>query len=204
MPIRTHRGRAAVYRRFWGWPMRSPSHLVGTVVMVVAIVVAAGIVVPKLLGDGGADAAPAGPPSSRQARPGADPSTAAPSTSSTSQPMTTRLTAPLETPTSAAPSPQALDVAEKWAKAWVKHPDGITAKKWADGMSEYTTDEYLPVLRSVDPANVPASKVTGKPKARDSFSKSVEVEIDTDGPTLLITVVRTNAGWRVSEYDRVG
>jgi hypothetical protein len=27
MPIRTNRGRAAVYRKLWAWPLRSPRHL---------------------------------------------------------------------------------------------------------------------------------------------------------------------------------
>ena len=38
MPIRTNRGRAAVYRRLWGWPLRSPRHLIGLVVVVLALV----------------------------------------------------------------------------------------------------------------------------------------------------------------------
>ena len=40
MPIRTNRGRAAVYRRLWGWPLRSPRHLVVALIQMVLILVA--------------------------------------------------------------------------------------------------------------------------------------------------------------------
>src|ERR1700742_4373259 len=52
MPIRTNRGRAAVYRKLWGWPMRSPRHLVVLLVVVGAVVLTVGIVVPQLTGSG--------------------------------------------------------------------------------------------------------------------------------------------------------
>ena len=38
MPIRTNRGRVAVYRKLWGWPMRSPQHLIATALVVLAVV----------------------------------------------------------------------------------------------------------------------------------------------------------------------
>ncbi len=38
MPVRTRRGRAAVYRKFWGWPLRSITHLaITSIVMVIAV-----------------------------------------------------------------------------------------------------------------------------------------------------------------------
>ena len=52
MPIRTHRGRAAVYRKFWGWPVRSPAHLTGTVLAAVVIAVGVGVVLPAKQPDG--------------------------------------------------------------------------------------------------------------------------------------------------------
>ncbi|MFC4004354.1 hypothetical protein ACFS2C_19600 [Prauserella oleivorans] len=200
MPIRTNRGRAAVYRRLWGWPLRSPSHLIGTLIVVVAVIVAAGIVVPRLLldGQGGQD---------RQT-PAADTTGNATGTSDdaalSTSPLPTRLTAPLASPTSAPPNPQALRVAEQWAAAWVDHPQGITIDQWLEGMRPYTTEEYLPVMRSVNLANIPATRVAGPPRATQSFTSSVEVEVPTDGPTLTITVVSTDVGWRVAHYDQAG
>ncbi|MEU3275329.1 hypothetical protein ABZ639_31135 [Saccharomonospora sp. NPDC006951] len=197
MPIRTNRGRAAVYRRLWSWPLRSPAHLVGTLVMVVAIVVSAGIVIPRLLGDPGSAGASPGAGAGATTTPGT-------SYSSTAGPPQTRLTAPLVSPTTAPPAPEALNVAEEWAAAWVDHPQGTTIDEWLERLRPLTTEEYLPLMRSVDLANVSATRVTGKPKATESFTSSVKAEVPTDGPTLSITVIKTDAGWRVSRYDQVG
>ncbi|MER6877948.1 hypothetical protein ABT279_48150, partial [Amycolatopsis sp. NPDC000673] len=114
----------------------------------------------------------------------------------------TRLSQPLVTPTSAPPSPEAVNVARQWANAWVRHPAGISNADWLNGMRGLTTDEYLPVMSTVDPANIPATKVTGDPTVTQSYSSSVKVVVPTDGPKLSITVVQTSAGWRVSDYDQ--
>ncbi|MEU6646559.1 hypothetical protein ABZ863_28985 [Saccharomonospora sp. NPDC046836] len=201
MPIRTNRGRAAVYRRLWGWPLRSPTHLIGTLIVVVAIIVAAGIVVPRVVGEQG----------SANATQSTEPGTSTPgnvatgdSTATSASALPTRLTEPLGTPTSAPPDPAALRVAGDWAAAWVNHPQGITNEQWLEGLRPYTTEEYLPVMRSVNPANIPATRVTGDPRAVSSYTSSAEVQVATDGPTLTITVVSTNAGWRVADYDQAG
>jgi hypothetical protein len=61
-------------------------------------------------------------------------------------------------------------------------------------------------MRSVDPGNIPASKVMGEPTpiTSTSYTSSVVVEIPTDKLKLSITVVSTDAGWRVSQYDQAG
>jgi hypothetical protein len=197
MPIRTNRGRAAVYRRLWGFPLRSPRHLAGTAVVVAMLIIAIGIVVPQVLG-------PRQSTNLTPARIG-DPSTSAtirPTSGSSSAPMSTRLTAPLVQPTSAAPNPDALNVAKLWAQAWVNHPAGITNAQWLDGLRPYTTDEFLPQMSTVDPVNIPAGRLTGEPTATQSYTSSVQVLVPTDGPKLSITVSQTSAGWRVSEYDQ--
>jgi hypothetical protein len=201
MPIRTNRGRAAVYRRLWGWPLRSPKHLVTTLVVLAVVITALGIVLPKTLGKHAGptpvDAFGPDPTSSSSSR---EP-LGVPITSTTS-PLPTRLSSPLSTPTSAAPNAESLQVAKQWATAWVTHPAGITNQQWRDGLSRFTTEEYLPQLSTVDPGNIPASKVTGEPTVVNSFTSSLEVEIPTDGPKLSITVVSTTAGWRVTHYGQ--
>lgn len=70
---------------------------------------------------------------------------------------------------------QALETARVWASAWVNHPDGMTSQQWVAGLRPYTTDEFLGVLASVDPSNVPASRVTGpatRPGSRRRASRS--------------------------------
>lgn len=198
MPIRTNRGRAAVYRRLWGFPLRSPRHLAGTAIAVAILVLAIGLVVPQVLGP-------------KQVQKPTPAGIAAESTSATTRggtsatssgPMSTRLTAPLVQPTSAAPNPDALNVAKQWALAWVNHPAGITNAQWLDGLRPYTTEEFLPQMSTVDPNNIPASRVTGEPTATQSFTSSVQALVPTDGPKLSITVAQTPAGWRVTEYDQ--
>ncbi|HVK21961.1 MAG TPA: hypothetical protein VM677_11425 [Actinokineospora sp.] len=203
MPIRTNRGRAAVYRKLWGWPMRSPKHLIISAVVGLMFVTAAGIVIPRLTGKHANQAAAAtstsrtlGKPSTPGAAPGV------PTTPPTSTSLPTRLTSP-PPPSSAPASPQALDTATRWAHAWVDHPDGIKVEQWLDRLRPYTTEEYLAgTLASIDPANVPGTEVTGPPVPRLSFERSVEAEVPTNEGVLRITVIRTDKGWRVSKHER--
>ncbi|AXB47216.1 hypothetical protein [Amycolatopsis albispora] len=200
MPIRTNRGRAAVYRRLWGWPLRSTAHLTVSLVVLAVLLIAAGVVVPKLVGEqpqrtGRAgeisvtpDDGKAGPPPNR----------------ASSGPLPTRLSEPRESPTSAPPNGDAMRVAEQFAAAWVNHPDGITNEQWLAGLKPFTTDEFLPTMSTVDPANIPATRVTGQPVPVNSLTSSLEAEVPTDGPKLSITVVSTNVGWRVSALDQAG
>src|SRR5207248_3042474 len=158
MPIRTNRGRAAVYRRLWGWPLRSPRHLMGTLVFLAILVTALGIVLPKAVGKPQAKASPGiGTTTFVTATP---PAIAAPVPTSN---LPTRLSTPLVTPTPVPPNEDALRVAKQWAAAWVNHPAGITSAQWRAQLKPFTTDEYLPVMQTVDPANIPPTKVTGEP-----------------------------------------
>ncbi|QWF79094.1 hypothetical protein [Amycolatopsis sp. CA-230715] len=198
MPIRTNRGRAAVYRRLWGWPLRSSKHLIAALVVFAVVVTAVGIAIPKLLGrqsTGAAAPAPEETTSSAPQVPGAPGGTVAP---------TTRLTAPLKTPTSAPPNHDGLNIAKAWAAAWVNHPQGMTIDQWLQNLKPYTTEEFLPQMATVDLANIAATKVTGEPVAKTSFTSSMDVEIATDKEKLTISVVRGEAGWRVASYDKAG
>ncbi|GAA3439464.1 hypothetical protein [Kutzneria kofuensis] len=198
MPIRTNRGRSAVYRKLWGWPLRSPRHLITFVIIIVALGIIVAMVIPRATPTGSAQ--PTGNTTSDTA---GSTGSSGQSTSETTTSPQTRLTSPLLSPTPAPPSPQALDVALKWVKAWVNHPVGITNSQWLEQLKPYTTDEFLPQMASVDPANVPASKVTGAAVSVDSTTSSVVADVSTDGGTIQVTVITTpNQGWRVSKYDK--
>ncbi len=202
MPIRTTRGRAAAYRSVWQWPLRSPARLAVTVAVIVAVAALVGVgaaaVGADRLGPVGAAA-----PTSARAVPTRPSGTALPSTSSipTVLPPVSAL-APTTLPVSQAPA-AALDVAARWTAAWVRPPDGTAATTWLDGLRATTTDEYLGVLGGVDPANIPATAVTGAPKAVQVAPRSVLVDVPTDALTVVVTVVDTDpGGWKVSGYDR--
>lgn len=214
MPIRTNRGRAAVYRRLWGWPMRSPRHLVVTLGVVGVVVITVGLIVPKLtgsnapqgaanLGGGSTSAAPGVPgatgggTSAPGPGGGGQQTTAAPTTS-----LPNRLTSLPQTPTPAPPAQKALDIATLWAKAWVTHPQGTTTEQWLNGLRPYTTEEQIAVMSSVDPANIAATEVTGPPTAKNSYTTSVDATLPTNGGTLWITVIATPEGWKVARYEQ--
>jgi|GEM_PF-1226674 len=206
MPIRTNRGRAAVYRKLWGWPVRSPRHLMAALFGLTVLAIALGYAVPqaaKPLGAGGRGPAAitvsngvvVTTPAAGAAVPGARES------SRVSTSPVPRVSAP--TPTLAPPAPEALAVAEAWARAWVNHPEGMTGEQWAAQLAPLTTDELLPQLRTVDPANIPSTAVEGKAEVITASARAVEVRIATDGAQLRLTVVATDAGWRVSAFNRL-
>lgn len=207
MPIRTTRGRAAAYRSIWQWPLRSPARLVVTVVGVVAVAVLVGAGAAAVNGgsaSGGLLASPA-PTAVAVAPPSVADPTSPSATSAT--PVPTALPpvpalAPTTLPLSQAPA-AALQVAGRWAAAWVRPPAGTTQQQWLEGLSATTTAEYLGVLTTVDPSNIPATRVTGAPAALRVSPRSVQVEVPTDALKLLVTVVISDAGdWRVSDSDR--
>ena len=196
MPIRTPRGRSAAYRVLWQWPLRSPARLGLSAVLLLAVVVGAvaaiGAVSERTRGTTAASDVPA---TAQPAAPGVG---AAPAP--TVLPPVAPLT-PRNLPLSAAPSP-ALSVAARWTGAWVDHPPGVPAQKWVDGLRPFTTDEYLGVLVGVDPANIPATRVTGEPRATKVAARSVQVTVPTNALTLDVLVVLTDDGWRVAGYDK--
>jgi len=208
MPIRTTRGRAAAYRSLWQWPLRSPARLVITLAGVVAVAALVGAGAAAAggggSGDGGllAGAAPSSSPTTESLLP-----TLAGTATRSATPAPTELPpvpelVPTTLPVSQAPA-AALQVAGRWAAAWVRPPDGTTAQKWLDGLRATTTDEYLGVLAGVDPSNIEAARVTGPPTAVRVSPRSVQVDVPTDTFKLVVTVVMTVAGdWRVSGNDR--
>jgi hypothetical protein len=205
MPIRTNRGRAAVYRRLWGWPMRSPRHLAVVVFVVAALVLASGIIVPQLTGRNGRQPGAAAETSTetgttQQSAPG---STDTPGVTGTASTLPTRITEPPQPTETTEPEPAALEAAHSWGRAWVHHPEGMTSDQWLSALRPFTTEEYLTEMATVEPANIDATKVTGPPEAVESFKSSVKVKLPTDDGDLLITVIDTPDGWRVAFYEQV-
>ncbi|GAA1879539.1 hypothetical protein GCM10009836_71140 [Pseudonocardia ailaonensis] len=195
MPIRSPRGRAAAYRAVWGWPLRSPARLAVTAVVVLALVIGVSLVIGATRPDPGPGILGAQPTTG--AAPTRAPSTPAPTALPPVAPLT-----PTTLPVNQAPA-SALQMAQNWTAAWANHPAGMTNAQWLAGLRPYTTDEYLPTLSNVDPANIPATRITGPATATKVSPASVTADVPTDVVTLKVTLVDTAAGWRVSGYDRV-
>lgn len=194
MPIRTHRGRAAVYRTFWGWPLRSPKHLAAAVLMLASVAAGLALVLPG----GGPGPATAAPSSSARVNPFDPASRAAvpgPAAASSSTPSAL---------TGAEVPAEALAVAQSWTRAFLTAPDGINSARWVEQMRPYTTAEGLAILRSVDPANVPKGQVVGKPRPVSSGAGKAEVDVPTTAVVLRLLLVPTSEGWRVAGYEQAG
>jgi len=195
VPIRSPRGRAAAYRALWQWPLRSPARLAVTTLVVVGISVGAGVAVGTLRGGPTALIGPGRTTAAPQPGPGA---AGAPAPSVLAPVPELR---PSTLPLSSAPE-AAMQVARRWSQAWLRPAAGVSARKWLDGLRPYTAKEYLGVLAEVDPANVPATKLSGSPRAVEVHASSVQVEVPTDALTLRVLVVQTEDGWRVAGYQR--
>jgi hypothetical protein len=192
VPIRTRRGRSGAYRGLWEWPLHSPVRFV-VVLAVLALAVAGVAYLGNWASSGSGRSAGALAPV-----PDVPTVTAVPTVPAAPPPELT----PTVLPPSAAPQ-AALGVAQRWASAWADHPAGTTGDQWSNRLRPYTTDEYLPVLASVDPANVPSSRVTGPPQAVEVHPESLRVDVPTDAVTLQLLVVQVGPGdWRVAGYDR--
>lgn len=201
MPIRSPRGRAAAYRAIWQWPLRSPARLAVTVVVVVAVVVGVSAGLGALGGGpretGGETGPVAGGPTATRTSTGRS-ATPAP----TALPPVADLT-PMTLPPSAAPA-AAVEVAARWSAAWLRPAEGVTGPQWMEGLRPFTTDEFLGQFATVDPANIPATRLTGEPQPVRVAANSVQVDVPTDALTLRVLVVLTeDRVWRVSGFDRV-
>lgn len=193
MPIRTHRGRAAVYRKFWGAPVRSPKHLAVTVFALVLIVIGAQRALP------GSRASSVPTVSSKNPRVSSlvpAPQPALPETGITARPRA---------PFSSIPAPTAaLTVARSWVQAFLTVPKGITPAQWVEQLRPYTTDDLFPQLQSIDPANVPVAQISEAPRTLSVGAGSAEVDVPTTSVVLRLLLVSTPAGWRVASYERAG
>ncbi len=101
---------------------------------------------------------------------------------------------------SAAPSTAARDVAVAFARAWAR-PD-LPATLWLAGVRPFTAPTYLPVLATVDPANVPARAVTG-PAVALSATPTVNVySVPTDAVAIQVTCTLLDGRWLVTDVTR--
>lgn len=200
MPIRTNRGRAAVYRRLWGWPLRSPRHLVASIVGVTVLVATISVVIPNAIKprQGGGTAGT----TSTVVTGGSGGNQVGVLPTATSTALPTKAQSPTAAPTSAPVNPNAQLVADMWVDAFSAFEPGKTTKEqWLAGLKPHTSNELFPRLESVEPANVPA--VIDQPvKAIKSFTESAEFEARLEDGKLLVTVVKLPEGWRVHDWTK--
>jgi hypothetical protein len=201
MPIRTNRGRAAVYRRLWAWPLRSPNHLATTIIGIAVVVILFSSVIPAMVKGakgGGATNGAATTSAQPSGQVGVIP-TGVPTIS-----LPSKAPAPSSPPPSAEPDPNAAITAQNWAEAFITRPADNSNDTWLETLKPYMTEEKLPQLKTVDPRNLPTALV-GVMTLKESHDDSAVYEIGLKGGgggTLVITLVKRNEKWLVHEYDR--
>lgn len=202
MPIRTNRGRAAVYRRLWGWPLRSPRHLVATIVGVVVVVTTISVVIPNAIKPQAGGGTAGTTSTTRTGGSGGSQIGVLPTV--TSSPLPTKAQSPTAAPSSAPVNPNAAAVATAWVDAFSRFEPGRTTKEqWLAGLDRWTADEVFPRLQSVEPANVPV--VLDKTvKTIKSFTDSAEFEAKLEEGKLIVTVAKLPEGWVVTDWTKVG
>lgn len=171
----------------WRWPMHSPRRLFGTLAFL--IVVIAGLTALTTVTSGRPTAAPATATSSPAGGPPA------------ASPTDTETETAEPSPTGSKDYGQALDVARQFVTAWASHPGDFQV--WYASVAVHATDDYARRLATVDPDNVPATKVSGALRLTDTGGMNrTEVAVPTDKGLVSVTMLQDRDGsWRVSDLQ---
>jgi hypothetical protein len=97
-----------------------------------------------------------------------------------------------------AAAPQA--VATAFAQAWLNHT-GVTEAQWHSAVAKYATPALSDKLAGVDPAGVPANKITGDLTVTDRAPSYVDITVPLDSGALTLRLIATNGRWLVDGVD---
>ncbi|RKR89611.1 hypothetical protein BDK92_3966 [Micromonospora pisi] len=103
---------------------------------------------------------------------------------------------PRTSPGAAAPE----EIAGRFAAAWLAH-EGVSAKQWHDKLRPLSTSGLADRLSGVDPAGVPAERLTGKLEVVTRSAELVEVSVPVDAGTLRLELVAPQGRWLVDAVD---
>ena len=91
-------------------------------------------------------------------------------------------------------------VAYAFASAWVDHKN-VSAKVWHDGLVPNATKDLSGELDGVDPADVPADRVIGRPALTPVGEGQLDAVISVDSGTLSLELVAPEGRWLVDSVD---
>jgi hypothetical protein len=109
----------------------------------------------------------------------------------------------VETPPPPSTSPGATPpdkLATEFLTTWLRHTN-VTPDTWFAGMRRYMTDKLAGELTGVDPAGVPASRITGKVTLIDHDVTFVEASIPVDSGIVTLRLLATGGTWLVDGVD---
>lgn len=107
---------------------------------------------------------------------------------------------PPPTPTTNPGSAEPEAVAYAFAAAWVDHKN-VSAKTWHNGLVPNTTQGLSEELDGVDPADVPANKVIGRPSLVPIGDGLVNAVVTVDTGKLTLQLVAPDGRWLVDDID---
>jgi hypothetical protein len=106
--------------------------------------------------------------------------------------------APKPTAKPGSASPEA--VAYAFASAWVDHKN-VSAKTWHDGILPNATKNLAEELDGVDPADVPADRVIGRPALVPVGDGLANAVVTVDSGKLTLQLVGPDGKWLVDGVD---
>ncbi|HEX5596246.1 MAG TPA: hypothetical protein VFX61_09560 [Micromonosporaceae bacterium] len=95
-------------------------------------------------------------------------------------------------------APQA--VAEEFAAAWLGHT-GISPQDWHNRLRPHSTPALAQKLSGVDPAGVPADRITGEPVVIPQAATVAEVILPVDSGELRLRLMVVGDRWLVDGVD---
>lgn len=105
---------------------------------------------------------------------------------------------PLPTTSPGTAQPEA--VAYAFAAAWANH-SGVSAKVWHDRLVPNVTKNLSEQLADTDPADVPASRVVGRPELVPVGEGLVDAVVTVDSGKLTLRLVAPDGRWLVDGVD---
>jgi hypothetical protein len=100
-------------------------------------------------------------------------------------------------PTLPAAPADATTAATAFAQAWAR--PHLSAGDWWTGIAPLCDQGLADRFRSTDPANVPATTITGPPApAGPVTAEAALLAVPTDAGTLTVSLIHTATGWRVA------
>jgi hypothetical protein len=173
------------------WPLWSWRNLAATAVLVLVVLAALGRLTD---GQGASAASSADSPRTAQvpstSTGAGHPTQTEPSAASTSPPS------PSASTSSRTDASSPVSVAEAFVTAWAHTTGGETA--WLAGMKPWATAALVGSLTGTDPAQVPASRVTGDAALTSTEGSSASVSVPTDGGRIAVGLVSQAGGWKAS------
>ncbi|WP_156313062.1 hypothetical protein [Micromonospora sp. HK10] len=97
---------------------------------------------------------------------------------------------------STAADPAAAAAATRFVAQWAR-PD-LPAGQWRADVRPYAVRGYADLLDTVDPANVPATRITAPGRVVTTTPGRAEVDVGTDAGVLRVVCVRDGQRWLVA------